>query len=262
MRAVTDDEERAIRRHQYVQASSRRIWRIAFVACAAILALGVGGAAIIRQQALQAQAAQATAREQARDQALARQQTRDIACVKKWADDYTRRADQINALSQPRSDALDRLVVSITLHNRALFDQRLREYLAASAKARQNAVDNPLPPSPVFACGLDPSTGPRQYTPPPTTPNRIGHPTQPASTTHPSRSPAGATRTATPARHDATTRTAAPVVPTRSTVAPRPGGASTQPPAPRPTVTVVVSPPPLLRLGQLCIHVPLLLATC
>lgn len=268
MGRVTADEEREHRRARYVKSSSRRIWRITAVACAAILGLGLGAAAVIQQQALRDKADSSRAREQARDRALAEQQAADLACVKRWADAYTQRADRLNELATLRSDALDRLVVAAAGQHPAVTHARLLDYLAASARYRATTQKDPLPPSPTFACGLTPSRGPTPYRPGPTSPNRVPPVAPSSSATPPGRSHVAPSRSATrrtsPANRDTSTRAAGRVSPTRSTVAPRPGGGSSThhhpgpPPShqPRPPVLRLPIPPPVClivrRIAPVC----------
>jgi hypothetical protein len=259
---VTQEQDR---REAFVRASQRRIWRITAVAAAAILGLGFGTAAVLQSNADRA-------REQRRDAGLQRAQAQllerqreDIACVKRWADQYTNRADRINELQQPKSDALDRLLASVPARDRALFEARLQAYLDASAKARRNAQQNPLPPSPVFACGLDPSSAPRPFTPgpssPPSVPPASSSSARPSPTARPAASPSSrrAVRL-TPSSSAVVSRTVRPASSPSRTVAagrpPSPTSSPTRPPrGPRPValpICTLPAVPPFIPPLALC----------
>jgi hypothetical protein len=255
---VTQEQDR---REAFVRASQRRVWRITAVAAAAILGLGFGTAAVLQSNADRA-------REQRRDAGLQRAQAKllerqreDIACVKRWADQYTNRADRLNELQQPKSDALDRLLASVPARDRALFDARLQAYLDASARARRNAQQNPLPPSPVFACGLDPSSAPRPFTPAPSpapvVPPASSSSARPTPTPRPAASPTSSRAVRlTPTSSAVVSRTVRPASsPSRTVAAGRPPSPTSSPPGPRPVslpICTLPAVPPFIRPLALC----------
>lgn len=251
---MTAEQERA-----FIRTSERRIWRITTLAAVAILCLGLAVTALVQGHASSARATRHAEEEQKADAALQRQQAADLACVKRWADAYTRRADRLSALSQPRADALDRLAASIPAHDPVLFRKRLDEYLAASVRYKAEQAANPLPPSPTFACGLTPHRGPAPYVPSATP--------VPVPSPRPSKTPSTSRRPSTP---DASRTAAAAARPNLAPVAPRPGGPSSRAratatrsssptPAPSPTFTGPLRPlctlpalPPLVAPISLC----------
>lgn len=231
------DAERAQARSDFIRSSNRRIWRIVIIACAAILGLGLATVAVIQGNNQRAHEQRVAAANQRRDAELAAQQAADLACVKKWADTYTARADRLNRLSQPRADALDDLVASVPSHNQALFNRRLNEYLAASARYKTEQRANPLPPSPIFACGIVPRKGPTPYAP---GDRKVPIPSPGRTSTHPGHAlPAPSPGVAAGGRDGSTSARARATAPAGSRTVTR-------------TVTSPGRPPPPVPGGILC----------
>lgn len=254
MGVMTDEEDAAERRHRFVTASSARVWRITAVACAAILGLGLGAAAVIQGQA-------ARDREQSRDRALARQQASDIACVRRWAISYNNRAETLNGLSEARNKALDTLLLAaIDRAPRAEVQRLAAQYRDLVLRRRATLAANPLPPSPEFVCGLTDRKHPAQPSPTADPDPSPARPTSPPRTAGRSpATPATPTRRVAPAKPDPSRPARARVSPTRSTPPRAPGAAS--------TVTITAAPSassswPIVRLPLPCITVGPLLATC
>lgn len=244
------ESDRRERRDAFVKASSHRVWRITAVACAAILGLGLGFAAVVQTNAQRDE-------ELARDRQIQQQQADAIACVRAWAEAYSARANLIQKRTQPRTDAEDALILAVPRagSDPAEFRRLLRAYAKASNELRQTQRDHPLPPSPAFTCGLeDGQKPPRPYRP------GAGSLTVPPATRSSSSTNGRRTASVGQPRITSSTPTApgrgnpAPAprpTPSRSTEHPTPPASSTRPPPP--SSSPAPSPTHIVCLPLICL---------
>lgn len=72
-------------------------------------------------------------------------------CIEQWSAAYTQRTQILSEANQHREDALDALVRAIPTDSRALWETRLRAYLAASDAYGRAIASNEIP-TPTLNC--------------------------------------------------------------------------------------------------------------
>lgn len=151
-------------------------------------------------------------KEIADERRLGNEQRRAIACVAKWANDYSARANRIGDLNDQEENALRELVSSIPGRNEQKFNRALRQYLDAINLTANARKSDPIPPSPKFLCDLQLSGKPLSAVTVTATPHPIATTTA-TTTARASALPRGTTtmivpRTATSIRTATATQTA------------------------------------------------------
>lgn len=141
-----------------VRRGNRQAWVLVALTIAVLLTFVIAAATYSKQLSDTRAAADKRA-------AIAAEQQAALACVAKWVNTYTSRAQAVAEANSARVSALDELVRSLKTGSRAAFAKAYQQYLTASDRYQQQARVHPIPPEPRFLCGqARPAPGPVKHT--------------------------------------------------------------------------------------------------